>query len=122
MTKVSIFPVVENLVKGNMPLYGFVPADAPPPYIVYEESGQKWSFPDIRKRTITFTLKVISTYKGPQEINRMTAFLKDKLEGREVSFEAHGPGLFRFIRQDIELKNDAITREAVLEFQLLVWG
>lgn len=68
MAKISVFPVVENLVKGNMPLYGFVPADAPPPYIVYEESGQKWGFPDIRKGTITFTIKVVSTYKDRKSV------------------------------------------------------
>ncbi|AIL13162.1 hypothetical protein IM40_06040 [Candidatus Paracaedimonas acanthamoebae] len=122
MTIVSIFPAIEALLKGEVSLYGFVPPDAKPPYVIYEETGQAWSFPEVDKGTITFTLKAVSTYKGPQEMDRIVAFLKEKLEGYKVLLEPNSLGLFRFVRQDIALKDDAITREAVLEFQQLVRG
>lgn len=120
MAKVSVFPVVENLVQGNVPLYGFVPPEASPPYVSYEETDRTWSFPDVNKGAIAFTLKVMSIYKGPQEINRLVALLKEKLEGCQVLFNPESTGLFRFVRQDMALKDDAITREAILEFQVLV--
>ncbi len=120
MTKVSVFPAIQKLLKGKVTLYGFVPPDAKPLYVVYEERGQTWGFPDIRRGTVTFGLKVVSTYKGDQEINQMIAFIKEKLEGTEVSLESGGKGLFRFVHQDVKFKNDGITREAVMEFQLLV--
>ncbi|OJX10988.1 MAG: hypothetical protein BGO77_01905 [Caedibacter sp. 37-49] len=120
MTKVSVFPAIKNLLKENVTLYGFVPPDARPPYVVYEERGQTWGFPDVTRGTVSFGLKILSTYKGAQEINQMIALLKGKLEGCEVTLEPRLKGLFRFIHQDTEFKNDAITREAVLEFQLMV--
>ena len=120
MTKVSVFPAIENLLKEAVTLYGFVPPDARPPYVVCEERGQTWGFPDVTRGTISFGLKILSTYKGAQEINQMIALLKEKLEGCEVALESGLKGIFRFLRQDIEFKNDAITREALLEFQMLV--
>ncbi len=120
MAKISVFPVVENLVKGEVPFYGFVPPEASPPYIVYKQRDETWGFPEIHKGTIAFRLKVVSTYKGSQEIHRLVALLKEKLEGREMSYEPHSKGLFQFIYQDIILNDDAITHEALLDFRLLV--
>src|SRR5690606_7913412 len=102
-TKVSVFPAVESLLKSDVSLYGFVPADAQPPYIVYEETGQNWSFPEVMKGTITFFLKAVSTYKGAQEINQMITLLKEKLEGKEVSIESRSKGFFRFVQQKMVL-------------------
>ncbi len=119
MTKISVFPLIENLLKEDILVYGFVPPEARTPYVVYDEISQSWSFPDVTRGTITFNLRAVSTYKGAQEITQMTALLKQKLEGQEVSMEPHGKGLFRFVGQENELKKDAITRESLLEFQVL---
>lgn len=120
MKHFSIFPVVENLLKGEVALYGFVPPEVHPPYVIYEDIGQTWSFPENTRGTITFILKAVSTYKGAQEINRMIALLKQKLEGVEVILKPRGKGLFRFIEQAGELKKDMLMREALLKFQVRV--
>ncbi len=52
----------------------------------------------------------------------MVALLKEKLAGTEVALESGGKGLLHFVHQAIEFKSDAITREAMLEFQVLVRG
>ncbi len=47
-------------------------------------------------------------------------FQQEKYERCKVALESGLKGLFRLVHQDIEFKNDAITREALLEFQMLV--
>ncbi len=122
MAHLSLFPLVENLLKEKVALYGFVPPDVQPPYVIYEVIDQRWNFPEDTKGTITFFLKAVSLYKGAQEINQMGVFLKEKLEGVEVDLKPEGKGIFRFIDQREDLKKEGLRREIFLKFQLFVKG